>query len=296
MSNRAQKIRIGDQSAIANRLDTNKGAASTFASIASLHVSSLPHSKRYALAGLGRGFVEAAENVRALAANDDQRAAFWASPTTARNKNGTLASATLHLLLGIGLFIASQQFHLVTPPEDAIELVMVSAPPVETPPQVAKAEVTPSPPPVAPTEEAVAPVKPPKVLRKATPKPEKKVLAPSPAVSQMQPSAPAATTPPPPKAIPTDYAAKIFERVSNAAANSYPRAAMLKSQEGSVSYHVTLASDGTLKDFSVEPSGNSSFDKAAGEAIQKSSPFPTPPDLGASSYKLSGIITYRLTE
>jgi protein TonB len=109
-------------------------------------------------------------------------------------------------------------------------------------------------------------------------------------------SAPVATTPPPPKAIPTDYAARIFQRISTAAANSYPRAAVLKGLEGSVSYQVTMDASGALKDFKVEPSGIESFDKAAGDAIQKSSPFPMPPDLGASSYKLSGIITYRLTE
>ncbi len=278
MSNRATKIK------------PSATAASAFAGITLQQASDLPHSGRYALAGLGQGFAEAAANIRSLAANDDERAAFWALPSARDGKKGTLASASLHLLLVLGLFIAAQQFHLPVPPEDTIELVMVSAPPVVTPPQVEKAEVTP-PPPALPTEEAVAPVK---------PKPKKvvlkKVTAPSPVVSQPQISASVATTPPPPKAIPTDYAARIFQRISTAAANSYPRVAVLKGLEGSVSYQVTMDASGALKAFTVEPSGIASFDKAAGEAIQKSSPFPMPPDLGASSYKLSGIITYRLTE
>ncbi len=96
--------------------------------------------------------------------------------------------------------------------------------------------------------------------------------------------------------IPSDYVTKVFERINRYAADSYPRAARLRREEGRVAYRLTLDAEGRVQRVDITPSGNDDLDAAAREAIKSAAPFPKPPDLGASAYQLAGAIVYQLTD
>jgi periplasmic protein TonB len=96
--------------------------------------------------------------------------------------------------------------------------------------------------------------------------------------------------------IPSDYVAKIFERINRYAEDSYPRAARLRHEEGRVAYKLTLDAEGHLVHLDITPSGSDLLDAAAREAIKAAAPFPKPPDLGANAYRLAGAIVYQLTD
>ena len=129
--------------------------------------------------------------------------------------------------------------------------------------------------------------------------------APSVAQPVAAPSAPVAATetPAPSKprvidtnGIPSDYVAKVFERINRYAADSYPRAARLRHEEGRIAYRLTLDAEGHVVHLDLTPSGSDLLDDAAREAIRSAAPFPKPPDLGASAYRLAGTIVYQLTD
>lgn len=113
-------------------------------------------------------------------------------------------------------------------------------------------------------------------------------------------STPAASRPSPAvvgmSGIPSDYAAKVLERIDRYAVDSYPRAARLRRDEGRVGYRLTLDPDGRVQHVEIVSSGNGELDAAAREAIRAAAPFPKPPDLGASAYRLAGAIVYQLTD
>lgn len=96
--------------------------------------------------------------------------------------------------------------------------------------------------------------------------------------------------------IPSDYVAKVFERINRYAADSYPRAARLRHEEGRIAYRLTLDAEGHVVHLDVTSSGSDLLDDAAREAIRSAAPFPKPPDLGASAYRLAGTIVYQLTD
>ena len=187
--------------------------------------------------------------------------------------------------------------------QEPIELVMLPTPeaPVEPTPQIEEppppppvAEAVPEPPPpLAAEPEPVAPVEP------KPPVPEKKkVVERKPPVVQpraAQNAAPhptASQAPPPPNAMPSSYPGQVYARINRAAANTYPRAAMMHHESGRVSYHLVISPSGELLSKSITPSGNAAFDTAAAEALAHAAPFPAPGTTRPVS--LSGAITYRL--
>jgi len=61
-----------------------------------------------------------------------------------------------------------------------------------------------------------------------------------------------------------------------------------------VGYHLVLSSTGELLDHRIDPSGIASLDRAAEQAVMTAAPFPQPPDMNATTFRLSGTIIYRL--
>jgi periplasmic protein TonB len=197
--------------------------------------------------------------------------------------------------------------------DEPIPLVMLPAPeaPVEAPPKI---DEPPPPPPVVeqvqpapmPAEPIVEPVPQPPppiaaepvapVEPKPVPLPEQKkpvehkpILLPRHVETPPRPAAPA---PPPPNAIASGYANQVHAKIARVAINSYPRAAQLRNETGRVSYHIVIGPSGELLSKSIVPSGNSTFDTAAAEALSRSAPFPATGM--AKPVSLSGAITYRM--
>ncbi|WP_321897096.1 TonB family protein [Burkholderia cepacia] len=130
----------------------------------------------------------------------------------------------------------------------------------------------------------------------------------APAAPSVQPAATESTPAPAPvpaqaqahtvgmSGIPTDYAAKVYERINRYASDGYPRSARLRREEGRIAYRLTLDADGRIVRVDITPSGSDDLDAAARDAIRAAAPFPKPPDLGASTYQLAGAIVYQLTD
>lgn len=222
-------------------------------------------------------------------------------------RSGYAVSFALH---GVAAALAlAWTFHHIEPAapiDKPIELVIEKTQPEPPKP---KEIVPPKPQPLQPPLPAPAP----KTVAAPRPAP---APAPAPTVAPPVNAEPVAETPPPPPApapvaapapapapvakasasdgIPTDYVNKVFARINRIAAGHYPKAAQLRGQEGRVVYHLVLSPAGELLSYELEPSGVESLDKAAEEALKAAAPFPKLPDLGASSYKLTGAIAYKL--
>jgi protein TonB len=181
-----------------------------------------------------------------------------------------------------------------TPPEPVAE----KQPEPPPPPQVEKPpEPVPEPPPpvteTPPEPAPVAEVPPPPKEPEPKPEPLKEELAKP--VETPQPEKPKAK----PKAthtvgaVPSDYANKVFQRINRIATNSFPRIAVAQ-KAVRIGYVIVIGASGQLISKSVSGSGIAALDQAVAQALARSAPFPAPPNLGASSYRISGAIVYRV--
>ncbi|MFM0319856.1 TonB family protein [Paraburkholderia nemoris] len=113
-------------------------------------------------------------------------------------------------------------------------------------------------------------------------------------------SAPPASAAPPAvvgmSGIPTDYVNQVYARINAQATNRYPRAARVRQLQGRVRYTVTISPDGRLLDCRLQSSGEPVLDQAAEDAIRAAAPFPRLPDLGGTSYQLTGAIAYLIAD
>lgn len=132
---------------------------------------------------------------------------------------------------------------------------------------------------------------PPPPVQAAPPSP---VTPPQPAPAPAQPAPPAAAAPKQisTEGIPTDYVNQVYARINRNA--DYPREARMRRQQGKVGYRLTLNPDGSLVSFDIQSSGVEALDEAAREAIRRAAPYPRLPDLGGSSYLLSGNIVFKI--
>ena len=96
--------------------------------------------------------------------------------------------------------------------------------------------------------------------------------------------------------IPTDYVSQVYARINASAAGNYPRAAKMRHLEGRIVYKLTLSPEGKLLKLDLQTSGESVLDDAAEAAIRAAAPFPHLPDLGGSTYQLTGAIVYKLDD
>ena len=112
-----------------------------------------------------------------------------------------------------------------------------------------------------------------------------------------------AAAPPGPRRVPSDYADKVKARV---VANLVrPDGAMFKAQSGdktdaknlqrqcTIPYEITVDREGKVLSFKIESCGDKLLDAAAEAALQKSGPFPPPPNSGASTYVIYGSANFR---
>ncbi|WP_156924387.1 TonB family protein [Derxia gummosa] len=234
-------------------------------------------------------------------------------PGAPRRKLAIAVSLALHA--GALLYLWNWSHEPAPPPVPERVIEMVIAPPeppkpieppkIEPPKPVEKVKTI-EPPRAAPPRPAPVPVPAPSAV--PTPAPVTPSVAeaphePAPAPAPPAPPAPApapqaAARPGPPNspdAIPTDYANQVFARINRIASGRYPKAAMLRRQEGRIGYRLTLAQDGTLLSYELDKCGIDALDAAAEEALKAAAPFPKLPDLGAASYRLAGAIVYRLS-
>lgn len=130
------------------------------------------------------------------------------------------------------------------------------------------------------------------------PAPPVQVAQPGP-VTPAPPAAPVQAAPAAPaprqistEGIPTDYVNQVYARINRNA--DYPREARMRRQQGKVGYRLTLSPDGALASFDIQSSGVEALDEAARDAIRRAAPFPRLPDLGGSSYLLSGNIVFKI--
>jgi periplasmic protein TonB len=175
------------------------------------------------------------------------------------------------------------------------------APQPETPPEpeppVAEKppEPAPEPPPPVPEPAAEAvPVQqpPPAPEKPPEPKPEPVKEKPAPKPSAEKPKGkPRATHTA--GAVPSDYANKVFQRINRIASNTFPRGALTQ-KSVRVGYVIVIGASGQLISKSISPSGVGAVDRAVAQALAQSAPFPPPPNLGASSYRIAGGIVYRV--
>ncbi|RJF86335.1 energy transducer TonB [Oleomonas cavernae] len=232
-------------------------------------------------------------------------------------------SVAVHLGAGIAVYSLTIDAP-VLPEEKPIEMVLV-APELELPPPQAVTEppppevveppppevaaIEPPPPPVIaqaieePVEAPPPPPPPPpkpKVAKPPKPVPPKPAAVapanPAPVVPAVTAPPPAAVVAPPkPEGIPTAYAKDVRTKISRYAINKYPRAAVLKEQEGRIGYSLTLAPDGHVLGVEItKPSGFEALDNAAAEAVRNAGPYPALPSLGGTQYRLDGAIVYKL--
>jgi periplasmic protein TonB len=257
----------------------------------------------------------------ALAQGLDAGAPESGAPTRVADggRKGLAVSLAFHGLALAAVYFACAHAPLAPPRSRTIELTLTRlapAPPTVTPLVERPREAVPvqRARPVAPVQRvpvAAAPVRSavaPPVAQSVAPGPV--ATAPPAAPVAAPPAAPAATTaapaPPEPVAakprvvdtngIPSDYVNKVFERIDRYAADSYPRAARLRHDEGRVGYQLTLDPEGRVLAIDIRSSGNATLDDAARDAIRSAAPFPKPPDLGAGAYRLAGTIAYELTD
>jgi protein TonB len=223
---------------------------------------------------------------------------WWARP-------GAVVSIALHLA-------AAVSGHREAPPpvDHAIELVL-------TPPEPPKPLVQPPPPKAPPVKlqpPKPAPVQRPTPVARRLTVPttaEKAEVAAPPtppddtAKPTTEPVAPAAPPAPPAapaprnigmEGIPTDYVSQVYARINASAAGNYPRAAKMRHLEGRIVYKLTLSPEGKLLKLDLQTSGESVLDDAAEAAIRAAAPFPHLPDLGGSTYQLTGAIVYKLDD
>ena len=229
---------------------------------------------------------------------------WWARP-------GVVVSIALHVAAAVALIALSEHKDEPKPVDHAIQLVLA-------PPEPPKVIVPPPPPP--------PPKAPPVKLQPPTPAPvhravpvarrltvpttaEKAEVAapPAPPVDTTAKPTTEPVTPPAPPApparpvphnigmegIPTDYVNQVYARINGSAAGHYPRAAKMRHLEGRIGYKLTLSPEGKLLKLDLQSSGESVLDDAAEEAIRAAAPFPHLPDLGGSSYQLTGAIVYK---
>ncbi|MBY0558565.1 TonB C-terminal domain-containing protein [Hyphomicrobium sp.] len=171
----------------------------------------------------------------------------------------------------------------------------------EPPPPVAEKppEPAPEPPPPVPEEAAEAlpvqpppPPPPPALEKPPEPKPEPVKEKPAPKRSAEKPKGkPSATRTA--GAVPSDYANKVFQRINRIASNTFPRGALTQ-KSVRVGYVIVIGASGQLISKSISPSGVAAVDHAVAQALAQSAPFPPPPNLGASSYRIAGGIVYRV--
>ena len=136
------------------------------------------------------------------------------------------------------------------------------------------------------------------------PPPEPEPAAePSPQPVKEEPK-PAPPPPPPPQvakpqgrpipgAVLTNYANKVYYRISRVAGSGFPKSALSRGQAVRIAYTIVIGSSGELISKTIGASGIAALDHAVAEALARSAPFPAPPSLGARSYKISGAIVYR---
>lgn len=106
-----------------------------------------------------------------------------------------------------------------------------------------------------------------------------------------------------PRRVPSDYADKVKAKV--VANLARPDGAMYKPQAGdkadakylqrqcTIPYEVTVDREGKVLSYKIESCGDKALDAAAEAALQKSGPFPPPPNAGASSYVIYGSANFR---
>jgi len=202
------------------------------------------------------------------------------------------------ILAGVGIYaaalVAVLTIKLESPPltlEAPVEVVYEDPVPdePEQPPVPPEPEVAPEPPP-EPTAEAEKVAEPEPVKEVTPPKP---VQPPQPEKPQPKPK-PKAATAQTPGAVPSDYANKVYQRINRVAGSGFPRSALSRGQSLRIGYVIVIGSGGELISKTVSRSGNAALDQAVSDALARSAPFPTPPALGAKSYRLSGAIVYRL--
>ena len=231
----------------------------------------------------------------------------------------TLGSILLHAsaigaLYWIGLFPvrplveeSSIDFVVLAPEPPAPTAISAPPEPSEPPPVPSESAPMASEPPLPPVPDQPAPVaKPPptkaaKPQARDKPRPPPSVspppiirdsgVEPSPPVEAPPPVAPA---PPQPAAVTSEFANLVFERINRIARRTYPETAILRRQQGKVTYHLVIGRDGELLDHSIDPSGIGGLDRAAEQALTAAAPFPKPPDMDAKTYRMSGVIYYHL--
>jgi protein TonB len=239
-----------------------------------------------------------------LVASSQMSERWWARP-------GAVASIALHVAAAVALIALSGHRETPAPVDHAIQLVL-------TPPEPPKAIVPPPPPPKAPPVRLQppkpAPVQRPTPVARRLTVPttaEKAEVAAPPtppdttAKPTTEPVAPAAPPAPPAapaprnigmEGIPTDYVNQVYARINASAAGHYPRAAKMRHLEGRIAYTLTLSPEGKLLKLDLKSSGESELDDAAEEAIRAAAPFPHLPELGGSSYQLTGAVVYRIDD
>lgn len=106
-----------------------------------------------------------------------------------------------------------------------------------------------------------------------------------------------------PRRVPSDYADKVKAKV---VANIVrPDGAFYKATSGekadakhlqrqcTVPYEITVDREGKLVSYKIESCGDKLLDAAAEAALQKSGPFPPPPNAGAATYVIYGSANFR---
>ncbi|PUA19649.1 TonB family protein [Glaciimonas sp. PCH181] len=219
---------------------------------------------------------------------------------------GTFASLAVHALAIIAVWSLSLHVANVPQVQRPIELVLE---------KIAPKELVPPPPKPEPVKEKPVALAPPKPVSRALPTPKTIATsaekaetftppAPDPTPQPIGPVTPTAPTPPAPPAppaskvistegIPSDYVNQIYTRINRRA--EYPRVAKMRHEEGRVGYKLTLSPQGALLKFDIQSSGSEALDEAARDAIKAAAPFPKLPDLGGSTYLLSGAIVFKIT-
>lgn len=101
---------------------------------------------------------------------------------------------------------------------------------------------------------------------------------------------------------PADYAEKVKGQVI--ANMEYPEDAVYKQLRGQkgpparqqcrVAYEITVDRKGNMVSYQLDPCGSDKLDAAARAALEKSGPFPPPPDTGAETYVIHGVQIFRL--
>ena len=208
-----------------------------------------------------------------------------------------LHSTLLVWLLSVN--IAGNEVMLPSTPVIAIELVKIPPPPPPPPPPDIKTEVKPEKKPQPKRASPVAPKheEPGPPVHEISTKDDEWV---APRVNNNKDFVIGA------RRAPSDYADKVKAQVvSNI---DYPEDALFKvprnykgdlkdlRQQCRVAYEITVDRNGKMVSYKFEPCGSTKLDAAVGAGLQKSGPFPPPPDQGAESYVIYGVKIFRLAK